>query len=237
MLDFELTRPIWLSALIALPVLGWYFHRTLVDFDRWQRITSLSGRALIVTLLVLALAGLMLLKPTQEKFVIVVVDRSLSIGDEGRKAVDEYVAKLKETLGDNRVAFLEFDHEPATVTAELTSAEANKSASGESNSSMPGPGALAESDTANAPTNNNATETDGSVPSTQSPKGTNLAAAIEVAAAAIPPFYVPEILLLTDGNQTTGDALNAALGVGGRVCRSRSCRCRYAMIRKCRCRR
>src|SRR4051812_1845048 len=37
-------------------------------------------------------------------------------------------------------------------------------------------------------------------------KGTNLAAAIEVAAAAIPPFYVPQIVLLTDGNATLGDA-------------------------------
>src|SRR5438874_3570857 len=44
--------------------------------------------------------------------------------------------------------------------------------------------------------------------------GTHLAAALEVASAAIPPDYVPHIVLLTDGNQTAGDALKAALRGG-----------------------
>ena len=42
-------------------------------------------------------------------------------------------------------------------------------------------------------------------------KGTSLAAALEVAAAAIPPFYVPQIVLLTDGNETDGDVLQTSL--------------------------
>ncbi len=41
-------------------------------------------------------------------------------------------------------------------------------------------------------------------------RGTNLAAAVEVATAAIPPGYVPQIVLLTDGRQTSGDVLQAA---------------------------
>jgi Ca-activated chloride channel homolog len=41
--------------------------------------------------------------------------------------------------------------------------------------------------------------------------GTNLAAAVEVAAASIPPSYVPRIVMLSDGNQTAGDAVRAAL--------------------------
>jgi Ca-activated chloride channel homolog len=44
--------------------------------------------------------------------------------------------------------------------------------------------------------------------------GTNLAGAIEVAAGAVPPGYVPRVVLLTDGNQTTGDARAAALRAG-----------------------
>ena len=49
-------------------------------------------------------------------------------------------------------------------------------------------------------------------------KGTDLAAALEVAAAAIPPFYVPRIVLLSDGNATTGDALKtAAASLRGKV--------------------
>jgi len=41
-------------------------------------------------------------------------------------------------------------------------------------------------------------------------RGTNLAAAVDVAIAAIPPGYVPQIVLLTDGRQTAGDVLQAA---------------------------
>ena len=48
-------------------------------------------------------------------------------------------------------------------------------------------------------------------------KGTDLAAALEVAAAAVPPFYVPRIVLLSDGNPTTGDALKAAASLHGKV--------------------
>ncbi|MFN3193208.1 MAG: VWA domain-containing protein [Aureliella sp.] len=39
---------------------------------------------------------------------------------------------------------------------------------------------------------------------------TNLAAAIETAAAGIPPGYVPKIVLMTDGRQTDGDVIQAA---------------------------
>src|SRR5262245_33786220 len=45
-------------------------------------------------------------------------------------------------------------------------------------------------------------------------KGTNLAAVIEAAAGAMPPNYVPHIVLLTDGNATDGDTLKAALRAG-----------------------
>ncbi len=46
------------------------------------------------------------------------------------------------------------------------------------------------------------------------PRGTDIAAALEVAAAAVPPGYVPRIVVLSDGNQTAGDAVRAALRGG-----------------------
>jgi Mg-chelatase subunit ChlD len=45
-------------------------------------------------------------------------------------------------------------------------------------------------------------------------RGTDLAAALEVAAAAIPPGHLPHVVLLTDGNQTRGDLLETALRMG-----------------------
>lgn len=44
-------------------------------------------------------------------------------------------------------------------------------------------------------------------------RATNIAAAIENSAALIPPGYVPQIVLLTDGRQTRGDALQTAARV------------------------
>ena len=45
----------------------------------------------------------------------------------------------------------------------------------------------------------------------------DLSAAIRVSAASIPPDRVPDVLLLTDGNETQGDALSAAARVGCHV--------------------
>ena len=51
-MPWELTQPWYLLGLVALPVLAWYFVRGLTDFSRWQRVTSLVVRSLVVALLV-----------------------------------------------------------------------------------------------------------------------------------------------------------------------------------------
>ena len=50
-IQLELTRPWWLLGLAVLPVLVYFFYRSLVDFARWQRICSLWLARLIVVLL------------------------------------------------------------------------------------------------------------------------------------------------------------------------------------------
>ncbi len=47
-------------------------------------------------------------------------------------------------------------------------------------------------------------------PDAKEQRGTDLAAAIQTAAAAAPPGLVPQIVMLTDGRQTVGDAIQAA---------------------------
>jgi uncharacterized membrane protein len=171
--QLELTRPYWLAGLVALPVVVYYFYRTLVDFAGWQRVLSMAGRVAIVLLLVFSLAGLTLLMPTRRQFVVFAVDKSLSIGDDSRKAADDFVARATALAGKNGVGYLPFAAEPGTFRAGGVS----------------------------------------TVPPADD-KGTNLAAALEVAAAAIPPFYVPKLVLLTDGNATAGDVEKAALRAG-----------------------
>ena len=58
-ISLELTHPWWMAALIlVLPLLGWYFWRSLSDFPPRQLIVSLLTRAIVAGLLVLALATL-----------------------------------------------------------------------------------------------------------------------------------------------------------------------------------
>ena len=197
----EFTHPGWLAALAAVPWVLWYFRRSLVDFARWQRAISTGVRVAIVLLLVLALAGLTLLKPTVRQFVIVAIDQSLSIGEEPLPGVVDASAPKKDSAAnrfidelltakvigpDDRIAFVPFGAQPGTVSHERN-------------------GKLIEKV---APTNNS---------SNSSPAdGTDIAAVIEAAAAAMPPDYVPRIVLLTDGNQTRGNAIQAALATANR---------------------
>ena len=195
----EFTHPGWLAALVAVPWVVWYFRRSLVDFARWQRVVSTSVRVAIVLLLVLALAGLTLLRPTARQFVIVAVDQSLSVGAESLPGIMDVNAPKKDSAADrflnellaakvigseDRIAFVPFGVRPGAVVAD--------------------------------PPWRASVRSDAGPPQRVGHDGTDIAAAIEAAAAAMPPEYVPRILLLTDGNQTRGDALQAALATASR---------------------
>lgn len=188
----ELTHPLRLLGLAVLPVLVYYFYRSLADFPLAQRRVSLAIRSVIVLLLVLALAGLTLSRPTSEQFVIFAVDQSLSVGDESQDKVREFLQQATASAGGNRVAFLPFAAEPGKVEADYVELlkEQNET---------------------------KAEEQDETAPSSQEPsskEGTNIEATLEAALASAPPGYVPQVVVLSDGNQTSGDALRAALQAG-----------------------
>ncbi len=168
-MPLELTQPWMLLGLLALPVLAWYYLRGLTDFSRWQRILSLATRTVVVTLLVLALCNLTWWTPSKDLFVVFAVDDSLSVGEEAKPKIDDYLNRAVAAAGPHRYSFLKFAAEPGSVVPERgLAAVANQ-------------------------------------------QGTNIAAALEVAAASCPPSHVPRIVLLSDGNQTAGDAIRTAL--------------------------
>ncbi|HUG67819.1 MAG TPA: VWA domain-containing protein, partial [Pirellulaceae bacterium] len=173
----------------ALLVLGWYFARSLSDFPRPQRIVSLVSRTLIVFLLALSLAGLTWLHTTHEQFVIFLIDQSLSVGENGEQAVDEFLQRAAETQGNHKVAYLPFARRVGAIQDEQMAESARPSISGTSSSQEAGAQV----------TDDNAAR-----------DGTDLAAAIKTAAGYLPPGYIPHLVLLTDGNETTGDALATA---------------------------
>jgi Ca-activated chloride channel family protein len=173
LMPFELTHPLFLFGLFALPFLAWYYRCGLTDFVRWQRLISLLLRSTIAILLVLSLAGFAWITSTREQFVVFATDESESLGPEAKEEATRFIDEALKTIGPNRAAFLRFAAEPGELHADRAKAAAPKDL-----------------------------------------LGTNLAAAIEIAAASVPPTHVPRIVLLTDGNQTAGDGLKAALRAG-----------------------
>ena len=136
--QLDLTHPWWLASLVVVvPLLAWYFKRSLSDFPPQQILVSLLTRCLVVALLALAMSGLALLRPTSQQFVIVAIDQSLSVvGEEeadlaakGAAAkgqaeaknsqVDEYLDKALADagrVGDNKVMFLPFASQAGTLS-------------------------------------------------------------------------------------------------------------------------
>src|SRR5438477_13145224 len=115
-MPLELTQP-WfiLLAVLAAPVLAWYFFRGLTDFSHWQRVTSLAARAVVVLLLVAALCGLTWLKPSKDLFVVFAVDDSLSVGDEAKPVAEQFLDQAVAAAGKNKFAFVRFAAEPGPV--------------------------------------------------------------------------------------------------------------------------
>ena len=135
MIPFELTRPWALSVLlVAVPTLVLFFVRSLSDFPRRQRIVSLVMRTLIVLLLVLSLAGLALLRKTDERFFIFLIDQSLSLGKNGLEKADEFLDEALRHIGEHRVAFLPFAAEVGSVQEERVNFTASESSNGEEGS-------------------------------------------------------------------------------------------------------
>ncbi len=183
MFPFELTRPWLLTALLPLSaVIAWYHWRSLSDFPALQRRVSLVLRFIMGAWLVLSLAGLTWLNETDEQCVVFLQDTSLSIGEDATKSAEEFLTLAAEAKGANRAIWLPFASQ-GRVPQELTEALSK----GKSASAAP--------------------EADDQAPTLQ---GTNLASAIEAAAGTMPSGYVPKIVVLSDGNETTGDGIAAA---------------------------
>lgn len=185
-IPLEFIRPWFL--LFALPlaaVVIYYYLHSLSDFPRRQRMVSLGTRLVVIVLLVLALSGLTLLRSTDELFVVFVTDQSLSVGEEAQAATQKFLHEAWDQKGHHRAAWLPFSKTIGRLQEDLPE---EKQANDEEEKTTAEPSAEEKA----------------------AQEGTNLAAAIEAAAGHVPPGYVPRIVVLSDGNETGGDALAAA---------------------------
>ena len=188
-MQFELTHPYFLLLLALLVALFFSYRKSLLDFSRGQRIVSLLVRAAILILLILSAAGLTALYPTQEKMFVFLVDESRSIDKNARQVSADYMAKVEAAAGKTPYAVI-----PFASNAKRPSLHGLRDAT------------LETKDTTETPTPSQA--------ELEWQNGTNIAAAMEPAIAMVPPYYVPHVVLVSDGNETAGDLLTNAVRAG-----------------------
>ncbi|MEM6470290.1 MAG: VWA domain-containing protein [Planctomycetota bacterium] len=244
--QWEWTRPVWLLAFTAaIPVLIWYHYRSLADFPVWQRRTSLVVRCVVVLLLVLSLTGLFWLSDSREQMLVVAIDESESIDQSAREVAREWVRSLGESIEDDETKTLRvmtFGKETSELTTFEQWCETNGVAEsdGLAISEVVQTGVAQES----SPAAGTEADSDGDFEETPLPDpvlpdpvrpgpvrpgpvppsdrvdddlGTNLASAIRLASAAIPPRFVPSIVVISDGNETKGDGVAAAVSSDARI--------------------
>lgn len=196
MFPFELTRPWALTGLfVVVPFLGYYFVYSLSDFPKRQRIISLLTRSVILFALILALGGAVYLRTTNERFYVFLIDRSLSVDEESSDRVRKFLDETTASLTEDQFAILSFASE-----------------SGKIQKARPEAGDFHDLITNSAENRLDESSKDAIEPETikEARDGTNIANAIETAAGFLPPGYVPKLILLSDGNETMGDAATVA---------------------------
>jgi uncharacterized membrane protein len=217
--NLELSRPWYLAALLIVPVIYYFYRRSLVDFPRAQRRVSMIVRSLILLLIVLALAGLTIMWPTQREFVVFVVDESLSVDEDASNEALTLIQKAREFQGDHEARYLPFARN-SHIATDIPAPEKNNSEKPEQqedSSEEASPDEQPVSLTAEEPDGD--TEPEIAEANTmenldESKLATNIAESLQLAVASIPPFYKPRIVLLSDGNETHGDAIQAAVSSG-----------------------
>ncbi|HSH95725.1 MAG TPA: VWA domain-containing protein [Roseimicrobium sp.] len=140
----------------------------------WRSSLSLLTRLIIIAAVVLALAGLQLLRPQDGMFVYYLLDRSDSIPAGFQEAARNYVHRNAQTKkqGD-RAGVIVFGSEASIESSAAAVLDLQK------------------------------------VQAVVSAEKTDIAAAIRLAAAAFPEHGQKRITVLSDGNENSGDALEA----------------------------
>ena len=175
LLPVTFDRPLWLFALLCLPLFGWASARSLVGLDATRRVIALILRCVLFAALVLALAGINWIKQSGANCVLFVVDSSYSVPREARKRSLDFVQQAVQNMqAQDKIGVL-------TVGAEARLAF--------------------------APAERGTVVADLSVPDGSQ---TNLARGITAAMSYFPENTSPRIVLISDGNETTGSLMEAA---------------------------
>lgn len=184
MLGWQVTfdKPWYLLALLLLPLLWIFSFRSLAGLGRARRVVALSLRTAVLAIFVLALAEIQLLWTSERLAVVYVLDQSLSIPEEQRRAMREYVSKEvrqhRKREHDDLAGVIVFGRDASIEVAPFDD-DIHPAAQFESLFQVPR-------------------------------DATNLAAALKLANAAFPENVAKRIVIVTDGNENLGDARSEA---------------------------
>ncbi len=172
----DLAHPWALTFALVIVFLLWAQRGSLADMTPAQRRVCFALRVFIVLLLILALAGVRWLLPSNQLAVLFVVDRSASISPPAEKEARDF------------------------LTASLASQRRDSSAGIVGFASRP--------DLLQAPTPHLALATQW--PPLPDRQATDVGSALDFASAIFPPGHARRLVLLTDGNDTAGQAATGA---------------------------
>ena len=181
-ISFE--SPWYLVLLAVLPVLWWYSLGSLALLGRARKLLAIALRSIVVVMIVLALAGIQMVRTSDRLTVIYLVDQSLSIPVGQRQAMIKYVneAIMKHRRRvDDRVGVVVFGRD---ASIEI-------------------------------PPFDDYVQLDPLMESLLDREYTNLAGALKLAHASFPEDAAKRIVLVSDGNQNLGNAVEQARGVSG----------------------
>lgn len=184
----SLADPSWLLLTLLIAPLGWLLLRFARTMPRLRRWVAVGVRLALLAVLSLLLAGASSVRETNRLAVILVVDVS--------ESVDRYATAGSDDQGRPVAMRAEVDR----ILRQLDQARGPDD--------LLGIVAFAERPVAIA-TPTMASIADRAIEPIPS-DGTDIAAALDFARSLVPPDATGRILLITDGNETTGDAVAAA---------------------------
>ncbi|MFO0820408.1 MAG: VWA domain-containing protein [Pirellulales bacterium] len=171
-------KPWYLLALLLLPLLWFFSFRSLAGLGQFRRLAALTLRTTVLAIFVLALAEIQLLWTSERLAVIYLLDQSLSIPEEQRRAMRDYVTREvrehRKQEHDDLAGVIVFGRD---ASIEVAPFDDDIQPAGQFESLF------------------------------QVPRdATNLAAALKLANAAFPENVARRIVIVTDGNENLGDA-------------------------------
>ncbi|MFZ5830627.1 MAG: VWA domain-containing protein [Planctomycetota bacterium] len=180
MFDYRISfvSPAYLLLLLLLPLVWWYSFRRLALLGPVRRWFALVLRTLVFAMVVLALAEIQMVRVSDRVTVIYLLDQSLSIPEERRTAMIDYVNRSvrKHMEQGDRAGVIVFAQEPAIEVPPFDE-----------------PIYVPEQ-----------------VESLIDREFTNLAGALKLAQASFPEDAAKRIVVVSDGNENIGDAIEQA---------------------------